>query len=139
MPMQSPGGSARGFTNSMSPLNRPPPTPSPATNPSRPSLFHRTPRKLCHGGRMDTPETAAVEGDSPADPGLDAEHPQIADYTGDWPGRAASLITLRDQLGERAERIEHIGEHGHPRHGGQGRPRSSGQRGHAFQDAARRV
>jgi len=34
----------------------------------------------------------------------------VVDYTGDWPGRAASLIaTLRDQLGARAERIEHIG------------------------------
>jgi GrpB-like predicted nucleotidyltransferase (UPF0157 family) len=32
------------------------------------------------------------------------------EYTGDWPARAASLIaTLQDQLGARAERIEHIG------------------------------
>lgn len=59
---------------------------------------------------MDTPEAAAVDGDSPADPGPDAERPQVADYARDWPGRAASLIaTLRDQLGDRAERIEHIG------------------------------
>jgi GrpB-like predicted nucleotidyltransferase (UPF0157 family) len=34
----------------------------------------------------------------------------VVDYTGEWPGRAASLIaTLRDQLGARAARIEHIG------------------------------
>ena len=59
---------------------------------------------------MDTPEAATVDGDSPADPGPDTERPQIVDYTGDWPRRAASLIaTLRDQLGARAERIEHIG------------------------------
>jgi dephospho-CoA kinase len=52
---------------------------------------------------MDTPEAPAVQGS-------DAEHPVVADYTGDWPARAASLIaTLRDQLGARAVRIEHIG------------------------------
>jgi GrpB-like predicted nucleotidyltransferase (UPF0157 family) len=59
---------------------------------------------------MDTPGAAAVERGRPADPGPDAKRLQVADYTGDWPGRAASLIaTLRDQLGGRAERIEHIG------------------------------
>jgi len=57
---------------------------------------------------MDTPATPAVSG--LAEPGPDAERPVVVDYTGDWPGRAASLIaTLRDQLGARAERIEHIG------------------------------
>jgi GrpB-like predicted nucleotidyltransferase (UPF0157 family) len=57
---------------------------------------------------MDTPEAPAVNG--PAEPGPDAERPVVVDYTGDWAGRAASLIaTLRDQLGAGAERIEHIG------------------------------
>ena len=52
---------------------------------------------------MDTPDAPAVQGP-------DAEHPVVVDYTGDWPVRAASLIaTLRDRLGARAERIEHIG------------------------------
>jgi GrpB-like predicted nucleotidyltransferase (UPF0157 family) len=52
---------------------------------------------------MDIPEVAAVQGP-------DAERPLIADYTSDWPARAASLIaTLRDALGARAVRIEHIG------------------------------
>jgi len=52
---------------------------------------------------MDTP-------DAPAVLGPDAERPVVVDYTGDWPARAASLIaTLRDRLGARAERIEHIG------------------------------
>lgn len=52
---------------------------------------------------MDIPETPAVQGP-------DAERPVVVDYTGGWPARAASLIaTLRDQLGSRAERIEHIG------------------------------
>jgi GrpB-like predicted nucleotidyltransferase (UPF0157 family) len=52
---------------------------------------------------MDTPEAPAVQGP-------DAERPVVVDYTGDWPGRAASLIaTLRDQLGDRAVRVEHIG------------------------------
>ena len=49
------------------------------------------------------PEAGAVQGP-------DAERPVVADYTSDWPARAASLIaTLRDQLGARAARIEHIG------------------------------
>ena len=57
---------------------------------------------------MDTPEAPAAQG--PAAPGPDAERPVVVDYTGDWPARAASLIaTLRDALGARAERIEHIG------------------------------
>lgn len=57
---------------------------------------------------MDTPEAPVVNGS--AEPGPDAERPVVVDYTGDWPGRAASLIpTLRDQLGAGAERIEHIG------------------------------
>ena len=52
---------------------------------------------------MDTPEAPAVQGP-------DAERPVVVDYTGDWPARAAALIaTLRDQLGARAARIEHIG------------------------------
>jgi GrpB-like predicted nucleotidyltransferase (UPF0157 family) len=52
---------------------------------------------------MDAPEAPAVQGP-------DAERPVVVDYIGDWPGRAASLIaTLRNQLGPRAERIEHIG------------------------------
>jgi GrpB-like predicted nucleotidyltransferase (UPF0157 family) len=52
---------------------------------------------------MDIPEAAAVQGP-------DAERPVVVDYTDDWPVRAASLIaTLRDQLGTRAVRIEHIG------------------------------
>ena len=52
----------------------------------------------------DTPESGAAE------PGPDAERPVVVDYTGDWPGRAASLIAaLQDQLGARAARIEHIG------------------------------
>jgi dephospho-CoA kinase len=42
--------------------------------------------------------------------GAGAERPFVMEYTGDWPARAASLIaTLQDQLGARAERIEHIG------------------------------
>ena len=49
---------------------------------------------------MDTPEPAAAGGDSLADPRPDAKRPQVADYTGDWPGRAVFLIaTLRDRLG----------------------------------------
>jgi dephospho-CoA kinase len=52
---------------------------------------------------MDTPEAPPVQGP-------DAERPVIVDYTDDWPARAASLIaTLRNQLGARAARIEHIG------------------------------
>ena len=52
---------------------------------------------------MDIPEAPAVHGP-------DAERPVIVDYTGDWPARAASLIaSLRDALGARAVRIEHIG------------------------------
>jgi len=52
---------------------------------------------------MDTPDAPAVRGP-------DAERPVVVDYTDDWPGRAASLIaTLRDRLGTRAARIEHIG------------------------------
>jgi len=52
---------------------------------------------------MDTPEAPAVQGP-------DAERPMVVDYTGDWPARAATLIaTLRDALGDRAMRIEHIG------------------------------
>jgi dephospho-CoA kinase len=52
---------------------------------------------------MDTPEAPAV-------PGPDAERPVVVDYAADWPARAASLIAaLRDALGDRAERIEHIG------------------------------
>ena len=46
---------------------------------------------------------------SPAEPGPDVERPVVVDYTDGWPSRAASLIaTLRDRLGARAERIEHI-------------------------------
>ena len=56
---------------------------------------------------MDTPD---APGSGAAEPRPDAERPVIVDYTSDWPGRAASLIaTLRDQLGARAARIEHIG------------------------------
>jgi dephospho-CoA kinase len=52
---------------------------------------------------MDTPEAPAVQGP-------DAERPVVVDYAGDWPARAAFLIAaLRDQLGARAARIEHIG------------------------------
>jgi GrpB-like predicted nucleotidyltransferase (UPF0157 family) len=52
---------------------------------------------------MDTPDPPAVHGP-------DDERPVVADYTGDWPGRAASLIAiLRDRLGAPAEWIEHIG------------------------------
>jgi dephospho-CoA kinase len=37
-------------------------------------------------------------------------HPVVVAYRADWPRRAAVLIaTLREQLGVRAERIEHIG------------------------------
>jgi GrpB-like predicted nucleotidyltransferase (UPF0157 family) len=59
---------------------------------------------------MDTPAAPAAPGNPPAEPGPDAKRPVVVDYTRDWPGRAASLIaTLRDQLGARAGRIEHIG------------------------------
>jgi GrpB-like predicted nucleotidyltransferase (UPF0157 family) len=59
---------------------------------------------------MDTPEAQAVQASRPDEPGPDAERPVVVDYTDDWPARAASLIAaLRDQLGARAERIEHIG------------------------------
>jgi GrpB-like predicted nucleotidyltransferase (UPF0157 family) len=59
---------------------------------------------------MDTSEAPAVKANSPAEPGPDVERPVVVDYTDGWPSRAASLIaTLRDRLGARAERIEHIG------------------------------
>ena len=45
MPMQSPGRSARGFTNCMSPLNHQPPTSSPATN-SAGHPFDHAPRDV---------------------------------------------------------------------------------------------
>ena len=45
MPMQSPGRSARGFTNCMSPLIHRPPTSSPAANPAR-DPFDRAPRNV---------------------------------------------------------------------------------------------
>jgi len=57
---------------------------------------------------MDTPEAPAGQG--PAEPAPDAERPVVVGYAADWPGRASSLIAaLRDQLGQRAERIDHIG------------------------------
>ena len=125
-PMQSPGRSARGFTNCMSPLNHDAPAAvrSSFSGLAIVSIAHC--RALCHGGRMDTPDTPES---GAAEPGPDAERPVVVDYTGDWPGRAASLIAaLQDQLGARAARIEHIGSTAIARHGGQGCARSADQR-----------